>query len=83
MLLLAVAQAVTMLMLGPQSPNSMEMMPVPMLLIIIGMVNGDTRLGPLVMRLVWFSSRYAKPPMPLPTMAPTRPGSKPLSPMPD
>ena len=47
MLWLEVAQAVTMTMLGPVSPNSMEMMPLAMLEIIIGIVNGETRLGPL------------------------------------
>jgi hypothetical protein len=49
MLWLEVAQAVTMTMFGPMRPNSMEMMPLPMLEIIIGMVKGETRFGPLVM----------------------------------
>src|SRR6266513_6355312 len=45
-----VAQAVTMHMLGPCSPYSMEMSPLAMLLINIGIVNGDFLDGPFVNR---------------------------------
>ena len=50
--LLEVAQAVTMHMFGPRNPNSIEMMPLAMLLISIGMVNGETRDGPLFIKIV-------------------------------
>ena len=45
---LEVAQAVTMHMFGPCRPNSIEIRPLAMLLISIGMVKGETRDGPLV-----------------------------------
>src|SRR5437016_3673057 len=45
--LLEVAQAVTMHRFGPCNPNSIEIMPLPMLLISIGIVNGERRVGPL------------------------------------
>src|SRR5436853_7710417 len=41
-----VAQAVTMLIFGPCKPYSMEMIPLAMLLINIGIVNGEFRDGP-------------------------------------
>src|SRR5688500_16067136 len=50
--LLEVAQAVTMQRFGPCSPYSIEIRPLAMLLISIGIVNGETRLGPFVMRTV-------------------------------
>ncbi len=46
--LLEVAQAVTMHMFGPRKPNSIEMSPLAMLLMSIGMVKAETRSGPLV-----------------------------------
>src|SRR5205823_5886081 len=46
-----VAHAVTMHMLGPFSPYSMEMRPLAMLLINIGIVNGEFRDGPFVNRI--------------------------------
>src|SRR5256714_14095121 len=48
--LFEVAQAVTMHMFGPRKPNSIEMTPLAMLLISIGMVNGDVRDGPLFIK---------------------------------
>ena len=47
MALFEVAQAVTMQKFGPFKPNSIEMMPLAMLLISIGIVKGETREGPL------------------------------------
>ena len=52
MLLLDVAQAVVMHMFGPRNPYSMEIMPLAMFPIIIGIVKGDTRLGCFVSRSV-------------------------------
>ena len=46
--LLDVAQAVTMHMFGPRKPNSIEISPLAMLLMSIGMVKAETRPGPLV-----------------------------------
>ena len=48
MQLLEVAQAVTTQKLGPAKPNSIEISPAAMLLIIIGIMKGETRSGPLV-----------------------------------
>ena len=45
--LFEVAQAVTMQKFGPCSPYSIEISPLAMLLISIGMVKGETRPGPL------------------------------------
>src|SRR4029450_11440925 len=50
--LFEVAQAVTMHMLGPRRSYSIEMSPLAMLLINIGIVNGGVRAGPLVRRIV-------------------------------
>ena len=44
------AQAVTMHMFGPCKPNSIEIKPLAMLLINMGMVNAETRDGPLLTR---------------------------------
>src|ERR1700745_2827315 len=47
-----VAQAVTMHKLGPWRLNSIEMKPLAMLLISIGIVNGEFRDGPFVNKIV-------------------------------
>ncbi len=52
MALVDVAQAVTMHRFGPSSPYSIEMRPLAILLINIGMVKGELRDGPLVDRIV-------------------------------
>ena len=57
---------------GPATPNSMETRPLAMLLIIIGIMKGEIRLGPLFMRMVCCSQRVFKPPMPLPMTQPKR-----------
>ncbi len=49
----------------------MEIIPLAMLLIIIGMVKG-TRLGCFVSEEPWLSSSVMRPPMPEPTITPTR-----------
>jgi hypothetical protein len=72
MLWFEVAQAVTMHMFGPRRPHSMEIMPLAMLAIIIGMVKGETRDGLFLMSAECWVSRVSSPPMPLPTMTPTR-----------
>ena len=51
MALFEVAQAVTMHMFGPRNPNSIEIRPLAMLLISIGMVNGELREGPFVIKM--------------------------------
>lgn len=57
MLWLEVAQAVTMDMFGPPNPYSMEMRPEAMLLIMYGIMKGDTRAGPLERSVAcWLSS---------------------------
>src|SRR5436853_213131 len=48
-----VAQAVTMHRFGPRSPYSIELRPLAMLLINIGMVKGEVRAGPLRNRMVY------------------------------
>ena len=53
MALLEVAQAVTMHKFGPCSPYSIEMMPLAILLINIGIVKGEFRDGPLVTRMLY------------------------------
>src|SRR6266513_6282442 len=52
MALFEVAQAVTIHILGPRSPYSIEMRPLAMLLINIGIVNGEVRDGPFVSRII-------------------------------
>jgi hypothetical protein len=53
MLLFDVAQAVTMAMFGPMYPNSPAIMPLAMLLIIMGIKKGETRLG-LFSSNIWY-----------------------------
>ena len=72
----AVAQAVTMAIFGPRKPCSIEITPVAMLLIIIGIMKGEVRSGPLVSICVTCVSMVAKPPTPLPTITPTRSRSR-------
>ena len=70
--LLEVAQAVTMHMFGPRNPNSIEMRPLAMLLMSIGMVKAETRPGPFVTSAKCWSSSVFNPPMPLLTRTPKR-----------
>ena len=67
-----VEQAVETAVFGPISPCSMEMVPLAELEIILGMVNGLSRLGPRSMYTVCCSSQVISPPMPLPTIEPQR-----------
>src|SRR5262245_25479046 len=67
-----VAQAVTTAEFGPFAPKRMEMSPEAMLMMSIGMKNGDTRSGPLASRTLWLSSSVLMPPMPDPTRVPKR-----------
>ena len=53
MALFEVAQAVTIHMFGPRIPNSIEINPLAMLLMSIGMVKAETRFGPLESRMVY------------------------------
>ena len=53
MALLEVAQAVTMHMFGPRIPNSIEINPLAMLLMSMGMVKAETRFGPLESKMVY------------------------------
>ena len=69
---LAVAHAVTIAMFGPRRPYSMEMNPLAMLLIIIGIMKGDVRSGPLISICPTCVSMVAKPPTPLPIITPVR-----------
>ena len=61
-----------MAMFGPRSPCSIEMNPLAMLLIIIGIMNGEVRSGPLVSIWVTCVSIVARPPTPLPIITPAR-----------
>src|SRR5204862_508081 len=70
--LLDVAQAVTMHMFGPRNPNSIEITPLAMLLMSIGMVKAETRCGPLFINTLNWSSSVFSPPMPLLTITPMR-----------
>ena len=69
---LAVAQAVTMAMFGPRRPCSIEMKPLAILLIIIGIMKGDVRSGPFSAIFVTWSSMVCRPPTPLPIITPAR-----------
>ena len=73
---LAVAQAETMAKLGPRRPYCMEICPDAILLIIIGIMNGETFLGPRSRRMECCSSSVRRPPMPEPTRTPARSASK-------
>src|SRR5437763_246484 len=53
MALFEVAQAVTIHMFGPRIPNSIEINPLAMLLMSIGMVKAETRFGPLESRMLY------------------------------
>ena len=46
--------------------------PLAMLTIIMGIMKGETRFGPLLSRMACWASRVASPPMPLPIMQPKR-----------
>jgi len=70
--LLDVAQAVTMHMFGPRNPNSIEITPLAMLLMSIGIVKAETRCGPLFINTLNWSSSVFSPPMPLLTITPKR-----------
>src|SRR5256714_4786651 len=48
-----VAQAVTMQKFGPCNPNSIDIRPLAILLMSIGMVKAETRDGPLVTKTVY------------------------------
>ena len=72
MALFAVAQAVTIHILGPCRLNSIDMRPLAMLLSNIGIVNGEFRDGPLVSRIVNWSWSVFSPPIPLLTRTPKR-----------
>jgi len=50
----------------------MAIMPLAIFEIIMGMVNGDTRLGPFSNKVTCSRSKVAKPPIPLPTITPKR-----------
>jgi len=75
-----VAHAVTAVVFGPLAPYRMEIWPLAMLAIIIGMKKGLTRRGPRSSRMLYCSSQLPRPPMPEPTMTPVRSGSA-FSPM--
>src|ERR1700676_5618466 len=53
MALFEVAQAVTMHMFGPRNPNSIEIKLLAMLLMSIGIQNGETRDGPLFIKMLY------------------------------
>jgi hypothetical protein len=65
-----------MAMFGPRRPCSIEMKPLAMLLIIMGIMNGEVRSGPFRAILVTCSSMVANPPTPLPIMTPARSRSR-------
>ena len=46
--------------------------PLPMLEIIMGIMKGETRSGPLFSRMLCWISSVRSPPMPLPSMQPKR-----------
>ena len=52
MALFDVAQAVTIHKFGPRRSNSIDMTPLAILLMSIGIVNGEFRDGPFVSRIV-------------------------------
>src|SRR2546428_6570596 len=69
---LPVAHAVTTDELGPLAPKRMEIRPDAMLMISMGMKNGETRSGPLALSTSWVSRSVVMPPMPEPTRTPKR-----------
>ena len=76
----AEAHAVTTVSHGPRRPKRIEIAAAPAFPIIIGTSRGETRRGPLAMRRIICSWIVARPPVPVPKMTPTRPGSAPSSP---
>ena len=69
---LPVAQAEDTDQLGPRQPRRMATMPLPILVMDMGMKKGETRLGPLVSRRPAFSVKTSMPPMPEPRIMPAR-----------
>ena len=72
---LPVAQAETGDRFGPLSPQRSAICPGARLMMMAGMKNGLTLRTPRSMRVLWVSSMVARPPIPEPTMTPTRSGS--------
>ena len=66
------AQAETMAKLGPRRPKCIEIWPEAILLIIMGIMKGETFFGPRSLRMVCCSSRVLRPPIPEPTRTPAR-----------
>ncbi len=66
------AQALVVTRLGPLAPVKMETWPGAMLEISMGIMNGETRLGPDSTSLVWKTSMVSSPPSPTPSSTPTR-----------
>ncbi len=69
---LPVAHAVTIAEFGPLAPKRIEIRPEAMLMISMGMKNGETRSGPLLRRTLCVSRSVLIPPMPDPTRTPNR-----------
>ncbi len=74
------AHAVVMQRFGPVQPLCIEITPAVAFGIIMGMKNGEMRLGPRVMKVSMPSSMVVSPPMPVPLITAHRAGSAPMSP---
>ena len=76
------AQAVTTTCAGPLAPSAMAMLPAPSLAISSGIASGESRSGPRSKRILNDSPVTSSPPMPLPSIVPTRSmsGRNPASP---
>ena len=79
MALAEAAHAVTVQEMGPRAPMSMAICAAAMLGIIMGSMNGLTRLGPRAPITRTPSSMVARPPRPEPNTTPTRSASAPTS----
>ena len=66
------AHAVTTTWAGPFAPRAMEMLPAPSFAMSSGMASGERRSGPRSSRVFHASPVVCMPPVPLPTIVPTR-----------
>src|SRR5690554_1252928 len=67
--------AVTIGVFGPFNPYLIEIAPPTILIIDLGIKNGEIRLGPLLAATVISSAKVSRPPIPLVKYTPNRYGS--------
>jgi len=67
-----VVQAVTIARFGPLRPNMIDRLPEIILMIVLGMKNGEILRGPPFSTSLCVSSIIGRPPMPEPMFTPMR-----------